>query len=60
MNPPIALRCRKNTKIKADFLSPSHYMVLNIEVLSEAYNSLLVKWSDLFSTLTNIHFTACR
>lgn len=48
IEPSDCFTLQKNTKIKADFLSPSHYMVLNTEALSEAYNSLLVKWSDLF------------
>lgn len=48
IEPSDCFTLQKDTKIKADFLSPSHYMVLNTEALSEAYNSLLVKWSDLF------------
>lgn len=39
---------QKGTQVKADFLTRSNYMVLHTEALSEAYNSMLVKWSDLF------------
>lgn len=39
---------RKGTDIRTTFLTDTHLMILRTEALSEAYNSLLVRWADLY------------